>query len=200
MPSMSSAPRLAQCTSRCTRCAGQSTFTQWWFASPSTRTSGCLHSGHFFGNFHGFVFGGRLADDRADHFGDDVARAPHDDRVAGPDVFALHVVFVVQRRHADVHAADEHRLQDRERSRASGAADADHDVAQHRRLLFGRELVRDRPARRPRRESHLLALAVVVDLHDDAVDLVTERVALRLDVARRTRTRLRGRRTPRCSG
>ena len=40
-PSMSIAPRPAKCTIRCTRCAGQSTLTQWWFASPSSRTSGC---------------------------------------------------------------------------------------------------------------------------------------------------------------
>ena len=58
---MSIAPRLAQCTSRCTRCAGQSTLTQWWFASPSTRTSGWPHSGHFVGNFQRRVRGGRFA-------------------------------------------------------------------------------------------------------------------------------------------
>ena len=61
----------------------------------------------------------------------------------------------------------------------AGAADAHHDVVEDRGLLLGRELVRDRPARRPRREAHLGALAEVVDLHDDTVDLVAERVAVR---------------------
>ncbi len=178
---MSIAPRLAQCTSRCTRCAAQSTFTQWWLASPSTRTSGCPHTGHFFGNFHRFDFGGRFAMHRTDHLGNDVAGAADDHGVAGPDVFARDVVLVVQRRHPDVRAADEDGLEDGEGRRPPGAADADLDVAQERGLLLGRELVRDRPPRRPRRVPHLRALAEVVDLGDDTVDLVAERVPVRLD-------------------
>ena len=144
--------------------------------------------------------GGRLASTGPDDLGDHVAGAAHDHGVAGPHVLARDVVLVVQRRHADVGAADEHRLEHRERRRAAGAADAHHDVAQDRGLLLGRELVGDRPARRARREAHLRALAEVVDLHDHAVDLVAERVPVRLHLARRTRTPRRDRRAPRSAG
>ena len=51
------------------------------------------------------------------------------------------------------------------------------DVVQDGRLLLGRELVRDRPARRLRRRAEVELVGVVVDLHDGAVDLVIERVA-----------------------
>ena len=90
-----------------------------------------------------------LGEDRADHFGDDVTGVPHDDGVARTHVLARDVVLVVQRRERDVRAADEHRLEHRERRRPSGAADAHHDVPEDRGLLLGRELVGDRPARRP---------------------------------------------------
>ena len=46
------AERPAKNTMRCTRCAGQSTFTQRVSASPSSRTSGWPHTGHCVGNFH----------------------------------------------------------------------------------------------------------------------------------------------------
>ena len=124
-----------------------------------------------------------LGEDRTDDLGDDIAGPAHDHRVALADVLPGHVVLVVQCGERDVGAPDEHRLEDRERRRPARAADADHDVAQDRRLLFGRELVRDRPARRTRRRSHLGALAEVVDLHHDTVDVVAERVALRFHLA-----------------
>jgi hypothetical protein len=45
-------PFLAKNTMRCTRCAGQSTFTQRVSASPSKRTNGWSHTGQRAGNFH----------------------------------------------------------------------------------------------------------------------------------------------------
>ncbi len=51
-----------------------------------------------------------------------------------------------------------------------------------RRAFLGRELVGDRPSRRPRREAEQLALDEVVDLHDAAVDVVFEIVAVLLPV------------------
>ena len=48
--------------------------------------------------------------------------------------------------------------------------------------LLGRELVRDRPARRARDEAEPLLPVEPVDLVDDAVDVVVERGALLLDL------------------
>ena len=81
--------------------------------------------------------------------------------------------------HADVGSAHEHRFEHRERCRTTCAPDADHDVFEDGHLLFGREFVGDRPSRRARREAHLCALAKIVDLHDDSVDVVAQSVASR---------------------
>ena len=90
------------------------------------------------------------------------------------------LVLVVQRRHRHRRAADEHRLEYRVRRRSAGPADRHLDRAQRRRALLGRHLAGDRPPRRARASPGSLAQVEVVDLHDDAVDLVLEVVALRL--------------------
>ena len=156
--------------------------TQRVSASPSGRTNGSPQAGHVVGNTHGFGPVRAQREHRPDDLGDHVAGLAHDHRVARPHVLRLHLVLVVQRRHADRRAADEHRLEHGERRRPPGAADRHLDVAQHGGALLGRELVGDRPARRPRREPELLALVDVVDLHDDTVDLVAEVVAVLLPV------------------
>ena len=179
---MSIAERPAKNTMRCTRCAGQSTLTQRCVGlaleaherlrrTPGTAwgTSTCARR---------FL---RLASTGPDDLGDDVAGLAHDHGVADAHVFARDLVLVVQRGEPDGGAADEHRLELRERRGAPGAPDAHHDVAQHGGLLLGRELERDRPARRLAREAELVALREVVDLHHRAVDVVAERVAVRLD-------------------
>ena len=122
----------------------------------------------------------RLASTGPDDLGDHVAGLAHDDGVADAHVLARHLVLVVQRGETDGGAAHEHRLELRERRGPTGATDAHHDPAEHGGLLFGRELERDRPARRLAREAELVALREVVDLHDRAVDVVAERVAVRL--------------------
>ena len=117
-----------------------------------------------------------------------------DDGVADPDIAALaqwlavaadalDVVLVVQRGVLHDDAADRDRLELRHRRQRAGAADLDLDVAQHGRGLLGRELVRDRPARRARHEAEPLLPVEAVDLVDDAVDVVVEPGALRLDLA-----------------
>ena len=195
---MSIAPRLAKCTMRCTRCAGQSTFTQWWFASPSRRTSGCPHTGHCVGNFHLRAPRLRFATTGPHDLGDHVARLADDDGVALAHVLPRDLVLVVQRGEPDRRAADEHRLELRERRGAPGAPDAHHDVPEHRGLLLGRELERDRPARCLAREPELVALREVVDLHDRAVDLVTERVTVREHALAEVVDGVDRRRAPRC--
>ena len=56
--------------------------------------------------------------------------------------------------------------------------------------LLGREFVRDRPARRARHEAEPLLPIEAVDFVDDAVDVVVERRALRLDLAVKFQQRL----------
>ena len=66
-------------------------------------------------------------------------------------------------------------LQLGDRRQRAGAADLDLDRLDDRRRLFGGELVRDRPARAARDEAEPLLQREVVDLVDDAVDVVAER-------------------------
>jgi hypothetical protein len=89
----------------------------------------------------------------------------------------------VQGRHPHRRAADEHRIENRERGRATGAPDRHLDVAQHGRSFLGRELERDRPPRGARREAEEFALRQLVDLGHYSVDLVAEVVAVLLPVA-----------------
>ena len=60
-------------------------------------------------------------------------------------------------------------------------ADVDADRLDDGHRLLGRELVRDRPAGRARDEAEPLLERKIVDLVDDAVDVVAERRTLSLD-------------------
>ena len=71
-------------------------------------------------------------------------------------------------------AGDLRRLHHGERRRAAGAPDRHDDVEQLRVHLLGRVLVRDRPARRAARRAELVVQGELVDLDDDAVDLVLD--------------------------
>ena len=123
-----------------------------------------------------------LGEHRADHLGNDIAGLADHDEVARTDVFQADLVLVVERRHGDRGAADEHRLQYGERCGATGAADRDLDVEETGGALLWRELERDRPTGRPRGVTELDALREVVDLHHDTVDVVVEIVAVLLPV------------------
>ena len=72
----------------------------------------------------------------------------------------------------DHDAADRDRLQLGDRRQRAGAADLDRRSLEHRLGLLGRELVRDRPARRAADEAQPLLPVEPVDLVDDAVDVV----------------------------
>ena len=91
------------------------------------------------------------AEHRPDDLGDHVAGLAQHDRVARPDVLALHLVGVVQGRPLDGRAGDPRRLHHPERRHPPGAAGVDLDRDQPGVDLLGRVLERDRPARRPRR-------------------------------------------------
>ena len=137
---------------------------------------------------------------RPDDLGDHVAGLAHDHRVAGPDVLGPHLVLVVQRRHR--RPSSRRRTPARARRTASPArcARSTPGCREQRRALLGRELVGDRPARRPRRRAEPGPLGDVVDLDDDAVDLVAEVVAVRLPVPAVGGDVVERRRTPATSG
>ena len=113
----------------------------------------------------------------------DVAGALHDDRVADAHVLARDLVLVVQGGVGDDDAADRHGLELGDRRQRAGASDLDLDRLDDRRRLFGGKLMRGRPARRARHEAEPLLQREVVDLVDDAVDVVAERRPLLLDRA-----------------
>ena len=115
--------------------------------------------------------------DHAHEFRDHVAGTTHDDRVADADVLARDLVHVVQRDVADGYAADEDGHDVRDRRERAGAADVEPDVLHHRRLFLRRKLVRDGPARRARDESEVALPVEAIDLVDDAVDVVRQRIA-----------------------
>ncbi len=119
----------------------------------------------------------------AQHLGNDVAGAAHDDRVAHAHVLAPHFVFVVQRGVGDGHAANRYGHQARHRRDGAGAADLDLDRLDRGQGFFGREFMRQREARCARDEAQRALVLQPVDLVDDAVDLVRERRAALADVA-----------------
>ena len=143
----------------------------------------CSGHGHFFGNRVrlGAARPLRLYD--AEHLRNNVAGALDRHRVADTDVEPRDLVGIVQRRVLHHDAADGHRLELGDRRQRAGAADLDLDVSDDGGRLLGREFVRDRPARRARDEAEPLLPVEPVDLVDDAVDVVVERRALRLDLA-----------------
>ena len=104
-------------------------------------------------------------------------------RVADAHVEPRDLLGVVQRRVLHHDAADRHRLELGDRRQRAGAADLDFDVLDDGGRLLGRKFVRDRPARRARDEAEPLLPVEAVDLVDDAVDVVVEAGALRLDLA-----------------
>ena len=121
---------------------------------------------------------GALAHNRPHDLGDDIARPLHDHRIADTDVLAADVVLVVEGRLLDDDTAYLHRLQHGKRVEAAGAAHVDRDLQELGRRLDGRELVGDRPARLPPYVAQPLLEVEAVDLHNQAVDLVLQVVAL----------------------
>ena len=117
-------------------------------------------------------------DDRPDDLGDDVAGLAEHDGVADEHALALDLVGVVQRRLLDGRPGDDDRLHDAVGGDPAGATDVDPDVEQPRVDLLGWVLERDGPARGPRRRPELALERHLVDLDDDAVDVVGPVVAV----------------------
>ena len=121
-------------------------------------------------------------------------------RSPGRTSLSADLVLVVQRGHRDRRAGDDHRLEDGVGRRAPRPPDRDLDRQQARGALLGRELARDRPARRARLVAPSVARwSVVVHLDHHAVDVVGEVVAVRLEplAARERSPRARPRASPR---
>ena len=194
-PSMFIAPRDAKCSSPRCSFAGHDVFSQRQTASPSSRTQ--LTAAARAGRRHHPRLAVRRppAEHRPDDSRDDIAGLLDDDPVAFADVLAREVVGVVQRRHRDRRAGQEHRFEHRERRDRAGAPDVDLDLSQQRRLLFRRKLERDGPARKLAGGAERAALRVGIDLDDHAVGIEGQRAA----AARPIRRRRRPARQRRCS-
>ena len=121
---------------------------------------------------------GAQVDDRPDDLGDHVAGLAQHDGVADADVLAGDLGGVVKRGELDGRPGDPDRLHPPERRHPAGAPDVDRDLEELGVDLFGRVLERDRPARRPRRRAEPPLQRHLVDLDDDAVDLVLDVVAM----------------------
>src|SRR4029453_14226564 len=92
------------------------------------------------------------------------------------------LVRVVERGAADGRAGDEHRLEGSGGSEGARPADVDVDGDDASGRLLRRELVRDRPARMVGRRPEPPLLDKAIHLHDRAVRVVAEAVALRLEL------------------
>ena len=138
-----------------------------------------------------------LVEDDIHHLRNHVPGALDNDGVADADIAALaqnlafaadplDVVLVMQRRVLHHDAADRDRFELGDRRKGAGAADLDLDVFEDGQGALGRELVRDRPARRARDEAEPLLPVEAVDFVNHAVDVVIEMRTLLLDLAMKT--------------
>ncbi len=121
-----------------------------------------------------------IGDDGND-LGDHITGATHDHGVADADVFALHLVHVVQRGVADGDSADEHGFQTSYGRQRPGPAHLKLHAAHDRQLFLRGKLVSDRPPRSPGHEAELALPVEPVDLVHDAIDVVRQRGTLSAD-------------------
>ena len=145
---MSAAEREAQWIRRRTVWAGQATLVQYSSRLLPCSVSGCAHDGHS-RRRHDLALGARALGrvEHAGHERDHVAGAAHQHGVADPHVARADHLLVGERRAGHRRAADEHRLQHRDRRDLADLADVPDDVGEQRRLLLGRELEGERAAR-----------------------------------------------------
>ena len=116
--------------------------------------------------------------DRPQDLRDDVAGLAHDDHVPDAHALAGHLGGVVEGGAGHRRAGDEDRLHHAEGRDAAGASDLDGDVQQAGTDLLGRVLVGGGPAGHSGGVAQAALKGVVVELEDDAVDLVDEVVAV----------------------
>ena len=115
----------------------------------------------------------------AHDLGDDVAGLVDHDRVPHADVLAGDLVHVVQGRARDRGTGDGHGVKLGHRREHARSAHLHANLSQDGALLLRRELERDGPARGARREAERLLGREGVHLHDHAVDVVVQVIAVR---------------------
>ena len=110
--------------------------------------------------------------DGADDLGDDVAGLANDDALTRAHVLQDHLILVVQRGEGHRRPADDHRLEHGIGRGPAGATDRDFDVEQAGGLLLRGQLAGQRPAGRSRGRASSIAEPQVIELDDDAVDVI----------------------------
>ena len=111
------------------------------------------------------------------HFGDDIARAPHNDGIAHAHVFALHLVFVMQGGVGYGYAAYKHGRELGYRGELAGAAHLHVNGLHHGDLFLRGVFVRHGPARLAADKAQLLLPGEAIDLVDHAVNIKRQAVA-----------------------
>ncbi len=119
-----------------------------------------------------------MRQDRLHDFRDDVAALFNQDAVAGTEIFARHVLGVVERGHRDRRARQLHWLEHGVGRHGAGASDVDLDRLERGCCLLRGELEGGRPPRKLCRGPELLPQREIVHLDDDAVGLEVEALAL----------------------
>ncbi len=181
---MSIARRDPKWKSRSLSWAGHALLLQRQTASPSAREAAAPQAGHAARHLERLGLGRPPLDHDVDEVGDHVARALDEDGVADADVLLPHLVLVVEAHVGHGDAGQLHRLEPgrgRERARLPHVH---RDLEDARGGLAGGELEGDGPARMVRGGAEPALLLEVVHLHDHAVGLVRQAVALGLEAAR----------------
>ena len=83
----------------------------------------------------------------------------------------------MERRTRDHRASHPHGIELSHGRESTSAPHLYSDITQKRGLLFGRELIRDRPARGTRGKSQFTLLGEGIDLHYHPIDLIRQAVA-----------------------
>ena len=110
---------------------------------------------------------------------DHVTGLVNHDRIADTHVLASDLVDVVQSRTGNRGTRNRHRVELRNRSEHACAPHLHANLAQDGGFFFRRELEGNGPARGARREPKGILRRKGINLHDDAVDVVVELVAMR---------------------
>ena len=119
---------------------------------------------------------------QSDDFGNHIAGAAHDHRVADTHILASRFVLVVQRGVGHRDAADKYWRQLGHRRQLAGSPHLDLDRLHRRQLLLRRVLVRHRPTWLPRHKAQSALQLDAVDLVDHTVDVVRQSSALPPDI------------------
>ena len=167
--------RDAKCSMRRRSCAGQALFSHRHTTSSSAAPAGLPHDGHADGICQGSPRPGVRHDD-LDDLRDDVAALFNQDAIAD----AEDPCGRPRRRCAALRSQSWNppaaRLENGDGRDRAGPAHVDRDVSERGRLLLGRKLVGDRPARKLRGGAEPVPEGEGVDFDDDAIGVERPRL------------------------